>query len=47
MDTVQNLREVAAELRKLASSFAEREEKRVELDPAKVRDFLIFFGGQK
>lgn len=36
------LRKLASKLRKLASE--KKFEKSAELDPAKVRDFLIFFG---
>lgn len=37
----EELRKFAGELRKLA----EQVDRREELDPEKVRDFLIFFGG--
>lgn len=37
----EKLREFAEELRKVAELIDQRE----ELDPEKVRDFLIFFGG--
>lgn len=52
---IEQLREVAAQLRKAAASISDAPvdtcEKtavdRVELDPGKVRDFLVFFGASK
>lgn len=48
-DTVKALREIATELRKVASSVkvAAPNAPVKELDPAKVRDFLLFCGGGK
>lgn len=37
----KNLRELACTLRKVAGEIPDR----VELDPHKVRDFLVFYGG--
>ena len=47
MDLAKNLRDVALELRKVAALLPVQKSaaERMELDPEKVRDFLIFFGG--
>jgi len=45
------LRDIAADLRKMAAQKAEEKQVKVashdvELDPEKVRDFLVFFGAR-
>ena len=48
---INQLRDMAVDLRKLAARLAEEEQvkaasRTVELDPEKVRDFLVFFGAR-
>ena len=51
MEAVENLRKVASQLRELAVEVGQRKEAASkplnELDPEKVKDFLVFFGGLK
>lgn len=45
MELEDNLREMAEELRKVAAQLPEELQKEAEeLDPEKVRDFLVFMG---
>lgn len=43
MEEAKKLREIACRLRKLASE----RKPCAELDPEKVRDFLLFYGGRR
>lgn len=45
MEIAETLRKLAGELRKAAEGIGDVSQGE-ELDPAKIRDFLIFFGGR-
>ena len=52
MESAEELRKIASQLRDLAVEVGQRKEAAAskplnELDPEKVKDFLVFFGGMK
>lgn len=45
MEITEGLRELAADLRKLAAEWDDSNSRDIELDSEKVLDFLLFYGG--